>query len=70
MSELEDDAVVCRDVDVCGIVVVSGWLTRRRTYKQAMAQREVVDVEMEMRPAMGISRLQNNVTETMSSKML
>lgn len=33
---------------VCGIVVVSGWLTRRRTYKQAMAQREVVDVEMEI----------------------
>lgn len=70
MSELEDDAVLCRDVDVRGIVGVSGWLTRRRTYKQAMALREVVEVEMEMRPAMGISRLQNNVMGTMSSKML
>lgn len=61
-----------RRIDVCSIVVVSvsGWLTRRHTYKRAMAQREVVEVEMEMRPAMGISRLQNNVTGTMSSKML
>lgn len=46
------------------------WFTHRHTYNQAMAQREVVKVETQVRPAMGISRLQNNVTGTMSSKML
>lgn len=55
---------MCGEVDVCGVVVVPGG-----SHADTLITKQW-QVEVQMRPAMGISRLQNNVMGTMSSKML